>query len=138
VKVFEPFGSQAQEIAMSRITQSLLAGALAVLVNAVIAVSLAATPDATVSRSLTVRYGDLSLDRPADIALLYHRIGVAAENVCGPRKDTGSPFELPQYRTCFDAAVSSAVAAVASPALSAYYRTQLPRSHVPATTLAQR
>jgi UrcA family protein len=123
---------------MSRITQSLLAAALAVLVNAVMAVSLAATPDATVSRSLTVRYSDLSLERPADIAQLYHRIRVAADGVCGPREATGSHFELPQYRSCFDAAVSNAVAAVASPALSAYYRKQLPASHAPATTLAQR
>jgi len=123
---------------MSRITQSLLAATLAVLVNVVMAVSLAGTPEETLSRSLTVRYSDLSLDRPADVAQLYHRIGVAAERVCGPRELTGSHFESPQYRACFDAAVSNAVAAVASPALSAYYRTQLPGSHAHATTLAQR
>jgi len=124
---------------MSRITQFLVAGALAVLVNVVAAVALAGTPDATLSdRSLAVRYSDLSLDRPADVAQLYHRIGVAAERVCGPRELTGSHFEPPAYRSCFDAAVSNAVAAVASPALSAYYRRQLPGSHAHATTLAQR
>lgn len=123
---------------MSRITQTLIAAALAVLLNAVVVVSLAGTPDASLNqRSLTVRYSDLSLDRPADVARLYHRIGVAADSVCGPREITGSHLELPSYRVCFDAAVANAVAAVASPALSAYYRTQLARSH-PLETLAQR
>ena len=124
---------------MSRITQSMICAALAVLVNAVAAVSLAGTPDTMLSqRSLTVRYGDLSLDRPADVTQLYHRIRIAAENVCGPRELSGSPFELPGYRACFDLAVSNAVATVASPALSAYYRTRQVTSHAHATTLAQR
>jgi UrcA family protein len=124
---------------MSRITQTLMGAALAVLVNALAAVSLAATPDTTLNpRSLVVRYSDLSLDRPADVTTLYHRIGAAADTVCGPREITGSRLERPSYRTCFDLAVSNAVVAVASPALSAYYRTQLSASHAQALTLARR
>jgi UrcA family protein len=124
---------------MSRINQSLIAAALAVLVNAVVVVSLAGTPDTTLNRrSLVVHYNDLSLDRAADVARLYRRIGAAAETVCGPRESTGSRLEPPSYRACFDVAVSNAVAAVASPALSAYYRTKLAASHPQVTTLAQR
>ena len=124
---------------MSRITQSLISAALAILVNVAATVSLAATPSADPERtSLTVHYKDLSLDRPADVATLYHRISYAADNACGPREITGSHVELTTYRSCFDAAVSRAVASVASPALSAYYRTQLVASHTRLSTLAQR
>jgi UrcA family protein len=124
---------------MSRITQSLISAALAVLVNALVAVSLAGTPGTSPNQqSVTVHYNDLSLDRPADVARLYRRISYAADNACGPRELTGSHMELTGYRTCFDAAVSHAVASVASPELSAYYRAQLAASHTHATTLAQR
>ena len=59
---------------MSRINQSLIAAALAVLVNAVVVVSLAGTPDTTLNRrSLVVHYNDLSLDRAADVTRLYRR-----------------------------------------------------------------
>ena len=124
---------------MSRITHILTGAVLAVLINAVVAISAAATPDsASDRRTLVVRYSDLSLNRPADIKQLYHRIGVAADNVCGPREMTGSRLERPSYRSCFDAAVSNAIGAVASPALSAYYHTQLTTSHAHALTLARR
>jgi UrcA family protein len=123
---------------MSRTTQFLISAALSVLVNAVAAVSLAATPaPSSDQHSLTVHYSDLSLDRPADVATLYHRIRNAADNACGPREFTGSHVELTGYRTCFDAAVSQAVASVASPALSAYYRAQLAASHTHAAPPAQ-
>jgi UrcA family protein len=122
---------------MSRITQSLIGAALALLVNAVAALSLAGTPATTEQHSLTVHYSDLSLAKPADVARLYQRIKTAADNACGPRELTGSHLELPSYRSCFDLAVSNAVAAVASPALTAYYQAQhASRSH--AATLAQR
>jgi len=124
---------------MSRITQSLICAALAILVNAAATVSLAATPSADAEQtSLTVRYNDLSLDRASDVAMLYHRISHAADNACGPREFTGSHVESTRYRTCFDTAVSRAVTAVASPSLSAYYRTQLVASHTRLSTLAQR
>jgi|HubBroStandDraft_3_1064219.scaffolds.fasta_scaffold325263_2 UrcA family protein len=124
---------------MSRTTQFLISAALAVLVNALAAVSLADTPGTTANQhSFAVHYSDLSLDRPADVARLYQRISRAADNACGPRELTGAHIELTAYRSCFDAAVGKAVAAVASPALSAYYREQLAASHTHATTLAQR
>ena len=123
---------------MSRITHSLIGAALAVLVNAVAAYSLAGTPVTSEQHSLTVHYSDLSLARPADVTRLYQRIKVAADSVCGPREITGEHFELPAYRSCFDLAVSNAVEAVASPSLSAYYRAQQAASHPHVATLAQR
>jgi UrcA family protein len=128
-----------KEITMSRITQSLIGAALAVIVNAVAAFSLAGTPATTSEQhSLTVRYNDLSLARPADVVRLYHRIGTAADRVCGPRELTGQHWELRSYRSCFDLAVGNAVDAVASPSLSAYYRTQQAASHSHVSTVAQR
>jgi len=124
---------------MSRLTQSLISATLAILVNAAATVSLAATPSADPEQpSLAVHYKDLSLDRADDVAKLYRRISNAADNVCGPRKLTGSHVESTAFRSCFDAAVSRAVASVASPALSAYYRAQVAASQSHLTTLAQR
>jgi len=123
---------------MSRITKYLIGAFLTALVVAPFGVLFAATTEATPSQhSLTVRYSDLSLDRAGDVATLYRRIGAAAQQVCGPRELTGSHFELPAYHACFTAAVSDAVASVASPALSAYYREHVPASQH-ASALAQR
>jgi UrcA family protein len=123
---------------MSRITRTLIGAGLAVLINAVAAISLAATPDTSSNLpSIVVHYNDLSLEHPGDVKRLYHRIGVAADSVCGVREIPGSHLERPSYRNCFDTAVSNAVAAVANPALSAYYREQY-ASRPLTTTLAQR
>jgi UrcA family protein len=90
------------------------------------------------SSSMTVHYSDLSLQRPADVKVLYQRIQSAADRVCGQRELTGSHLPLAAWVVCHDKAVSQAVDAVASPALNAYYQS-LP-GHLPpqAPAVAQR
>jgi UrcA family protein len=119
---------------MSRLTHVLYGAAAALLVIAAPAISHADSATAQQTRSMSVRYDDLTLDHPAGVKTLYHRITVAADKVCGPRELTGSHLALPSYQYCYDAAVSGAVTAVASPALSAYYQSlpSYPGTHAPA------
>ena len=70
-------------------------------------------------RSVHVRYTDLNLNRAADVARLYRRLSIAAQNVCGPRNFAG--YRTPGYEGCVADTTRQAVAAVGSAALSALY-----------------
>jgi UrcA family protein len=67
-----------------------------------------------------VHYADLNLSRPADAALLYHRIQTAAELVCdaGRSRELG---HLMRSRKCMASAVERAVATVHAPLLTQHY-----------------
>jgi UrcA family protein len=89
------------------------------------------------STTLTVHFADLNLDRPAGAAMLYARISVAAERVCGEPQLTGSRFIEPSWRRCVAQAIEQAVVTLDRPALTSYYRAHSPPSyHV--TSVAQR
>jgi UrcA family protein len=84
-----------------------------------------ATAAAELEQSVTVRYTDLNLERPADVARLYGRIRVAAQSICGARDLELSGWVDSNWQRCVDAAVAQAVARVDRPALSAYHQRQL-------------
>lgn len=84
-----------------------------------------ATSAAELPQSVTVRYADLNLDRPADVARLYHRIRGAAESICGARDLEFISWANPEWQRCVNEAVTRAVAQVDRPALSAYHQRQL-------------
>ena len=95
--------------------------------TAVAAVTLAGFQGAALGSSsdqtqITVRYADLDLNRPENIKILYHRIRLAANLVCGEREVTGSRLPLPSWERCVRVAVDSAVTQVDRAALSAYHR----------------
>lgn len=70
---------------------------------------------------MLVHFADLDLAKPAGIAALYGRLQGAAKRVCAPLegKDLRS---AKAYQQCVTDAVTQAVAEVAQPNLSAYYR----------------
>jgi UrcA family protein len=75
-------------------------------------------------RTATVSYADLNLATQAGVETLYHRIRVAARNVCG------SPYERQlgirrSIRDCNDAAVENAVVTVEQRAQLPNLRAQL-------------
>jgi UrcA family protein len=72
--------------------------------------------------SIGVSYADLDLNRPTDVKILYRRINLAAEEVCGPRSTTGTNLPLPSWERCVAQAVDATVAKLDRPALSAYHR----------------
>ncbi|HEY4974906.1 MAG TPA: UrcA family protein [Steroidobacteraceae bacterium] len=118
-----------------------------ILISAVIALLLClaegalfatATSAAELPRSVSVRYSGLNLDRPGDVATLYQRIAVAADDACAPRLLTGSRQPLPSYQRCVSLAIAQAVARVDRPALSAYHQQQLGLAAQREPTIAQR
>jgi UrcA family protein len=81
---------------------------------------------ASQTQSVRVQFADLDLDRPADIANLYHRITTAAQRSCGERELPGSHFASPSWEACVRIAVADAVRKVDRPSLSAYHRQAAP------------
>jgi UrcA family protein len=124
---------------MKSITKTSIAGLIALLLCVAEGVMFAqSTSAAELQSSVAVRYADLNLDLPSDVAKLYHRISVAADGACGPRELTGSHLVLPSYQRCFTNAVAEAVARVDRPALSAYHQQQLGTGSRREATIARR
>jgi UrcA family protein len=72
--------------------------------------------------AMTVRFADLDLAKPQDVAALYRRIRSAARLVCNT---ASAPWDVSQARNwtrCFNSAVETAVLGVDRPALTALYR----------------
>ena len=79
----------------------------------------AAATTPTDTRSITVDYGDLNLDRQAGIAKLYSRIKGAARRVCDEQSNDQTVSKQ-IHRACVKQAVSNAVARIDRPLLSDY------------------
>jgi len=69
---------------------------------------------------LTVNYTDLDMNSADGAAVLYHRIRVAANQVCGVY-DTRDLTQAALRRSCTERAVAQAVASVNNPRLSDQY-----------------
>jgi UrcA family protein len=110
---------QAQGKSMT-IARNFLGAAVAV-VSLAGAAAYADTVPANPSPLRVVRYKDLNLDQPRDVARLFSRISSAADGVCGPRSYGGYP-ETAAHASCCHDAVARAVARVDHPALTAYFQ----------------
>jgi UrcA family protein len=64
--------------------------------------------------SVVVHFADLDLSRSEGATVLYQRLKGAAETVCAPIDDR-------RFKPCVQNAISTAVAKVDKPALTAYY-----------------
>ncbi len=91
----------------------------ALLLAAAVAAMPAGAADAPLS--VTVKYDDLNLSRPAGVNALYNRIQAAARTVCEPLARR-SHLQSTAYIGCFSDAVSDAVQKVGQPALSSLYQ----------------
>ncbi|MGA3158895.1 MAG: UrcA family protein [Steroidobacteraceae bacterium] len=88
----------------------------------VISLGCAAAFADSAPNSLKVRFGDLNLQQPRDIARLYNRIRLAADQTCGPRAVGGYYTESVDYRNCYSETIAQAIARLDRPAVTAYYR----------------
>ena len=77
-----------------------------------------AVPRVDEAPSVTVRYYDLNLDTPEDVASLYGRIRTAAIDVC--KQSEGSQLVNRVYWSCVAHAIANAVKDVHNERLSAY------------------
>ena len=98
------------------------------LVLAVFLNPLAATSGAESSRyevaTRTVKFGDLDLNSPQDVATLYSRIKAAANQVCEPA-DSRSVETFVRLRHCKEQAIGQAVADVKSSQLMSFHMAQI-------------
>jgi UrcA family protein len=78
---------------------------------------------------ITVRFGDLNLEQPAGVAVLYRRLRHAAEHVCGEPERPGEATISVAWRACVAQAVERAVVTVDRPALTAYHREHTASDH---------
>ncbi len=74
------------------------------------------------SRSELVRFNDLNLDQPRDVARLHTRITLAADRVCGPRSFAGYYNKTADYEICYGDAIARAVAHIDRPSVTAYFQ----------------
>jgi UrcA family protein len=81
--------------------------------------------------SITVHYEDLNTNTPRGASMLYQRIRIAAETVCGDLGSTRSLVLLSRYAKCVHGAIGAAVASVNSAAVTEYAAA---RGVVPADT----
>jgi UrcA family protein len=82
-------------------------------------------------QSITVHYGDLNPNNSQGAAMLYQRIKIAAETVCGDLGPARSLVLLSRYGSCVHGAIGAAVAYVNRPAVTEYAAA---RGIVPADT----
>ena len=80
------------------------------------------TQPAQLQRSAIVHFSDLNLQSSKDVARLYQRIALSADQLCGPRTLTGAYMKSADYASCHSEAVSQAVASINSPLLTSYHR----------------
>lgn len=97
----------------------------------------AAKADPQAPESLTVQFGDLDLNKPQGVDVLFKRIRKAAETVC-------NQFEgrlLSQKRLhaeCVDTALSTAITRVDRPVLSRYLVERSAKPHGVSVAIASR
>jgi UrcA family protein len=70
-----------------------------------------------------VHFADLDLSRSEGAAVLYRRLKGAVETVCAPLDDSMLAGHM-RFQACVQNAISTAVAKVDQPALTAYYETK--------------
>jgi UrcA family protein len=69
----------------------------------------------------TVKFHDLNLDSPADVAALYQRLHTAAQHVCYEEWDK-DPVKVKRAEACANEAEARAVSEVNVAGLAAYYQ----------------
>jgi UrcA family protein len=85
----------------------------------------AAYADVQFEHSSLVRFADLNLQKPGDVAKLYGRIATAADKLCGPRSLTGAYAKSATYASCYADTVAQAVARVNQAPLTTYYERRM-------------
>jgi len=73
-------------------------------------------------KSSVVRYDDLSLETAAGVKTLYARLSNAANQVCGSAPGTVELRARMAFRTCYDSALTDAVAKIGNRNLQALHR----------------
>ncbi len=79
-----------------------------------------------IAPSVVVHFADLDLSRGEGVTVLYQRLKGAAETVCAPLDDRDLARHM-RFTACMHSAISTAVAKVDQPALTAYFEAKTNR-----------
>jgi UrcA family protein len=117
-------------------TKSLLAGRAGAAVAAVASVALTAfgigsgitAESHAAPPTIKVAYAGLDVSQPVAAQLLYRRLQLAAQGVCG-RLDPIDTAAYLRWQRCYDAALQRAVLQVNAPQLLALYRSEAAHAH---------
>jgi UrcA family protein len=109
------------------IAQKLLGAAVSVLSLASAAAYADSTPYADTtstawSHSEVVRFKDLNLDQPRDLARLFNRVVSAADRVCGPRSFAGLYNKTADFESCYRDTIAHVVTHIDKPSVTAYFQ----------------
>ena len=109
------------------IAHKLLGAALSVLSLSCAAAYADSTPSAETtlsfgSHSEVVRFNDLNLDQPRDVARLFNRVSSAADKVCGTRSFAGHYNKTADYESCYSDTIAHTVARIDRPSVTAYFQ----------------
>jgi UrcA family protein len=116
---------RAQPEKIMAIAHNLLGAAVSALSLACAAAN-ADTPPLLGSTLQLVRFNDLNLDQPRDVARLFHRLSSAADRVCGTRSFAGHYNKTADYEICYRDTVASAVTHIDRPSVTAYFQQRSP------------
>jgi len=103
------------------IARHLLGAAVSVL-SLACAAAYAETPPPVGSHLALVRFNDLNLDQPRDVAHLFNRVKSAADKVCGTRSFATHYNKIADYELCYKDTVASALAHIDRPSVSSYFQ----------------
>jgi UrcA family protein len=109
------------------IAHKLVGAAVSVLSLACGAAHADSTPSADTtsllwSHSEVVRFADLNLDQPRDLARLFNRVVSAADKVCGPRSFAGHYNKVADYKSCYSDTIAHTVSNIDRPSVTAYFQ----------------
>ena len=74
------------------------------------------------SPSQLVRFDDLNLAQPRDVAQLFNRVSSAADKVCGTRSFASHYNKIADYEICYKDTVASALAHIGRPSVTSYFQ----------------
>jgi UrcA family protein len=103
------------------IAHNLLRAAVSVL-SLACAAAYADAPPVIGSQLELVRFNDLNLDQPRDVARLFKRVNSAADKVCGTRSFAAHYNKLADYEFCYKDTVASVIAHIDRPSVAAYFQ----------------
>ena len=106
------------KIQLSSIIPFIAAGLMAVAVAT--APGFARAADEGEALTKKVAYGDLNLESPKGVEVLYARLRNAAREVCTPFEGRDLSRQV-LWGTCYEHAISAAVSAINKPAVTAYH-----------------
>jgi UrcA family protein len=74
--------------------------------------------------SITIKYSDLNLAQPSAVEALYHRVEVAAKEVCNHGQNSRELARYVAAQKCVNTAMTRAIEKIDVPQLNALYRTK--------------